>query len=102
MNSCMIPFEKIFLQDEIHELLGTIPGKSPITDVIPVQTPVQPRRVIPIQLGSNQMTNGIMPIERADRNHGPGARLTIKCCQRVWVRSTGIAQSYRPGTYFHT
>ena len=97
MNSCMIPFEKIFLQDEIHELLGTIPGKSPITDVIPVQTPVQPRRVIPIQLGSNQMTNGIMPIKGAVRNHGTG-----RCCHRVVVRSTGIAQSYRPGTYFHT
>ena len=94
----MIPFEKIFLQDEIHELLGTIPGKSPITDVIPVQAPVQPRRVIPIQLGSNQMTNGIMPIKGAVRNHGPG-----NCCHRVRVSSRfGIAQSYRPGDYLHT
>ena len=93
----MIPFEKIFLQDEIHELLGTIPGKSPITDVIPVQAPVQPRHVIPIQLGSKQMTNGIMQIKGAVGHHGPG-----NCCHRIMVSSTGIAQSYRPGTYFHT
>ena len=92
----MIPYEKFFLQDEIHELLGTIPGKSPITDVIPVQAPVQPRRVIPIQLVSHQMTNGIKPIKRAVRQ-GAG-----NCCRRVMVRSTGIAQSMRPGTYLHT